>query len=172
MPTLSDLATGHWCRVREMRAGYGQPNRDTPGLPDDDHLTACMNISFEEDLELLDAAGFDLYIGNRRIDPQELRIQKVRSANLVEMIDACGDRSVVNTGILVACGVPDDPFLREIDNNNLLKIRTGKLNPVTGKFEKAKDHPKPDIAGVLRDVMEQTRHVDESHCRGEALQPQ
>ncbi len=65
------------------------------------------------------------------------------------MADALADISVVNYGAFVACGIHAEPVLLCVDENNLLKIRNGHTDE-HGKFQKPKDHPAPDIAGVLR----------------------
>lgn len=48
--------------------------------------------------------------------------------NLVETIDGCMDASVVIIGTLSALGIPDEPFLIEVDNNNLAKFGPGGLS--------------------------------------------
>jgi hypothetical protein len=75
--------------------------------------------------------------------------------NLVGIADGCADTSVVTIGTLSACGIKDNPLLEEVDGNNLGKfgpeaIANGAGYNADGKWVKAKNHPKPDIEGVLR----------------------
>jgi hypothetical protein len=40
-----------------------------------------------------------------------------------------------------------------MDTNNLLKIANRHTDPETGKFIKPKDHPAPNIAGILEKII-------------------
>lgn len=143
--------TDQWGRVRDMMRGFGQPTPDTPTMPADGRLQARSLLTVEEGLEWADACGVDVYVDNPNGGPpinlhgKKLRYVKTRPANFKLMMDAAGDIAVVNTGNFVECGVADVPILETIDANNLLKVANGKLNPDTGKFEKAPDHQPPDL---------------------------
>jgi predicted HAD superfamily Cof-like phosphohydrolase len=69
----------------------------------------------------------------------------------VEFVDGCLDLNVVCLGGLIASGLPDVAFRAEVDQNNLLKIANGHQDE-NGKFLKPKNHPAPDIAGILEAV--------------------
>lgn len=145
-------ATQHYARVREMMRGFGQATPDTPGLPDAATRMLRVRLLLEEVLELAAAAGVRVQAGSQ--GPPVRFEDLVFSASdappdLVQMLDAFCDISVVNTGGFVACGVPDGPLLAVVDQNNLLKIATGRLCAETGKFIKSPDHPPPDIAAEL-----------------------
>jgi predicted HAD superfamily Cof-like phosphohydrolase len=66
------------------------------------------------------------------------------------MADGLADTMVICAGGMAICGIADLPLLREVDDNNLLKLDTGYFDAERGKFIKAKNHPKPDIAKVLK----------------------
>ncbi|MBU2765842.1 hypothetical protein HAP94_06445 [Acidithiobacillus ferrivorans] len=73
--------------------------------------------------------------------------------DMAEFVDGVMDLNVVGLGGLVAAGVPDMALRREVDTNNLLKIANGHTDPETGKFIKPKDHPAPNIAGILEEIV-------------------
>jgi len=149
----------HESNVRSMMQGYGQATPDAPCIPDAKTLILRARLKLEETLEFFDAAGLRLDfvidgLTSERVKCDGLEQFRIEAdpehhPDLALMVDACADDSVVNTGTFVALGVKMQPALDAVDENNLLKIATGKKNPVTGKFEKAKDHPLTDFAKVL-----------------------
>lgn len=150
-------ATTHWRRVRQMMQGFGQAAPEALLLePSKELLLSRLKLNLEEVLEQVRDAGYVVQVASRDgVDGaplifEDLVLTSVRPPDLVKLLDGIANLSVTNTGFFVALGVPDSPFLEEVDANNLLKIATGKLNAETGKFEKAQDHPAPDIAGVIK----------------------
>lgn len=78
--------------------------------------------------------------------------------NMKETIDGCIDASVVVSGCLSACGVPDMPFIRHVDANNLTKFPFGKaILREDGKYLKPEGFVPPDIDGVLKQVISALR---------------
>jgi hypothetical protein len=71
---------------------------------------------------------------------------------MVELVDGCCDLSVVTIGTLSACGVSDDPFLMEVDQNNLDKFGDGHSYREDGKLIKPPDHQPPRIEELLEDI--------------------
>jgi len=69
--------------------------------------------------------------------------------DMTETIDGCCDISVVTTGTLSACGVPDEPFLNIVDKNNIDKYGPGCTIREDGKVIKPPGHKAPDIHGLL-----------------------
>ena len=70
---------------------------------------------------------------------------------MVEVIDGCCDISVVTIGTLISCGVPDESFLVEVDQNNLDKVKNGTIRD-DGKLIKPKDHKPPRIQEILDEL--------------------
>lgn len=155
----------HEQRVREMMNGFGQFGPDKPTVPDEKTRRLRCKLILEEALEFIKAAGFDVVIANPcrsatlpvtdySHEPSDqigsYTFQSTGSApDLVEMADGIADISVVTVGTAIACGIAIEPLLQLVDENNLLKIATGRKCPETGKFLKAPNHPKPDIAGEI-----------------------
>jgi predicted HAD superfamily Cof-like phosphohydrolase len=73
--------------------------------------------------------------------------------DLLETIDGCCDLSVVTVGTLTAVGIPDEPFLKLTDENNLAKFGPGHTIRADGKLIKPPGHRPPDIAGKLAEIM-------------------
>lgn len=144
--------TDHERRVISMMEAFGQNCPAYPTIADAAVRRLRVMLLLEEVIEYADAAGIDLLLpaGDKlhikRVTPV---CSETRTPDLAGMVDALGDISVVNTGAFVAHGVRMAPVLEMIDANNLLKYSTGKRNPDTGKFEKAPNHPVPDINLIL-----------------------
>lgn len=145
----------HEERVIKMMRGFGQNTPDSPVMPSPADRSRCFRLLLEEVLEYGAAAGFEavthsgdgqtLHIDDLAIMPTEWE------PALDQMVDACADISVVNTGAFAAMGVRMKAILELVDANNLLKIETGSLNPESGKFIKHPDHPKPDFAAAIQE---------------------
>lgn len=144
--------------------GYGQavPTAPTEPSPKDRELRARLII--EEALETCEKGlGVTICQEGTYLNFDAMSFKAEKPFDMIETVDGCADVSVVTIGTLAACGVADRPVLEEVDNNNLLKIATGSRDPVTGKFIKAKDHPAPDIRGVIKrqSMVEQSYSVTE-----------
>lgn len=143
----------HEARVIAMMRGFGQRTPDSPTLPNAQERERCFRLLLEEVLEYGVAAG--LAAVTHSGDGQTLVIEDIaifgtdEDPCLVDMVDACADISVVNTCAFAAMGVRMQPVLEVVDENNLIKIATGALDPITGKFQKHAAHPRPDFVSVL-----------------------
>lgn len=153
--TRSHLASPHFQRVQAAMYGFGQPTPDRPTCDSPLLWTQRFTMLMEEVMELADALGLRLQVGSYDdVKFESMRVSAIPGfvltmAALPSVLDAIADISVVNTGNFVACGVPDIPILECVDANNLTKIAGGKMNPETGKFEKAADHQPPRLDHVL-----------------------
>lgn len=143
----------HEARVITMMRGFGQNTPDAPTMPSTAERARCFRLLLEEVLEYGAAAGLEaathsgdgqiLHIDDLAILPTEWE------PSLHQMVDACADISVVNTCAFASMGVRMQPILELVDENNFLKISTGALDPVSGKFKKHPDHPKPDFETAI-----------------------
>ena len=157
--------TDHERRVMQLMQSFDQATPLLPRMPDEHTRKLRAALILEEALEFAQAAG--LYVSVKTVDgavtlstnrANNIDVAKegdffldagAAEPSLPLMIDACSDISVVMTGTFVACGVPVTPCLELVDSNNLLKIATGKLDPVSGKFIKAPNHPVPNYQHLL-----------------------
>jgi predicted HAD superfamily Cof-like phosphohydrolase len=146
----------HQCSVEVLLRGIGHQVPDCPQVPARKARLSQGRLLLEETLELLAEVGLELVLkeGQRNqplhfADFELICVAGDEAVQLPELIKELADVSVIATGFMSLCGVADMSVLQAVDNNNLLKIATGKRNPQTGKFEKAPGHPKPDIAACL-----------------------
>lgn len=72
--------------------------------------------------------------------------------DMVETIDGVCDLSVVGVGTLSAMGVPDLPFIRAVDANNLEKFAPGYSWRIDGKLQKPPGHKPPDLRRILENL--------------------
>lgn len=147
----------HQLDVETFLNGIGHSLPTTPKLADVSRLTAWGRMLLEETWEtIVDGLKTKIYVDpsvNIR-DPLDWRntaFSGLAYPDLQEIADGCADVIVIATGLMSLCGVADYWVLKEVDDNNLLKLRTGRMCPHTGKFLKAADHPKPDIMRRLID---------------------
>ena len=144
------LTSDHHQRVRAMTLGFGQKVRSKPGIPTESERERIVRLVFEEAFELAEAMGIWVcHDGSPISDSEVTCVCSTAKMDLVESADAFADLSVVVNSGMAACGIDAGPLLLEVDENNLLKIKNGYLDPESGKFIKPENHPKPDIAGVL-----------------------
>lgn len=132
--------TEHYDRVKRFMELAGQETPAYPAIPSEEVRKLRANLIMEEAAETVAALGFTVEYSFKP-DPD-------KKLDLVEIIDGCCDLSVVNEGTLIACGVPDRPFLEEVDQNNLDKIEKGTTRE-DGKLIKPPDHRPPDIRSIL-----------------------
>lgn len=97
----------------------------------------------------LDNSGGDITL----CDDDNLDFACEKSFDLIAAVDGCVDGSVVTIGTLSALGVPDQPFLELVDENNLAKFGPGGYRNEQGKWVKPPGHTPPDIAGLLARVI-------------------
>jgi predicted HAD superfamily Cof-like phosphohydrolase len=162
--------TLHWGMVHGMMRAFGQLTPDQPTEPDEKTRVLRARLIMEEALELIQkglgvevslVGGGEDWIEALHTDPtvplqfDRLSFEAKGKFDFIETADGCADLSVVNTGTLVACGLPDEELLAVVDDNNLAKVRNGRTDEF-GKFQKHPDHQPPDIAGWLQRVRERT----------------
>lgn len=143
----------HEERVITMMRGFGQNTPDRPTIPALQDRIRCFRLLLEEVLEYGDAAGLSAVThsgAGQTLHIDDLVVRPTEWEPVLEgMVDACADISVVNTCAFAAMGVRMQPVLELVDANNLLKIETGTLDPISGKFKKHPDHPKPDFESAI-----------------------
>jgi len=131
---------------REFMQGCGQVTRDTPGDPGIGTRLSQMKIIWEEIGELLVAMRIDVQDFGKYEEDLYVSLEPF---DLTETADALADIIYTCLGMANACGIAMKPVLDEVCENNLLKLKTGTMN-AEGKLVKHLEHPKPDIAGLLK----------------------
>lgn len=152
------MKTPHQIRVEEFLRGIGRDVPERPTAAAVELQVVWARLLLEETLEAILASGVRLSVkdaasalGFRELVYKDVGFHGVdgQPVQLAELAKELADVSVVATGYLSINGISDEPVLAAVDENNLLKVRTGRRNPDTGKFEKHPNHPKPDVQAVL-----------------------
>ncbi len=140
--------TDHYRRIVEfmMLAKQDVPSRP-PFIPDEKVRLLRARLIHEESTETIHGLGCYVVPGTG-----EVAISPVHEPDLVEIADGCADISVVTTGTLIACGIPDAALLELVDRNNLAKFGPGHLIRPDGKLIKPAGHTPPDVAGFLKEL--------------------
>lgn len=148
------MKSQHQLRVEEFMRRAEQAVPDKPTLPDAETRLARAKLIVEEMMETIEALGCDLVL-----DWAKERLVACLSdrykPDLIKIIDGCVDSNVVATGTLSACGVPDLPFVIEVDQANLRKFSGDAHRDANGKWIKPTGFVGPDIAGVLKQLGDQ-----------------
>ncbi len=158
----SSTSTEHYERVKTFMQLAGQDTPEYPTEPSLEIRKLRAKLILEEALETIEALGFEVVIYPNieltgTLSNEHYSIKKNNNDfNMTEVIDGCCDISVVTMGTLIACGVPDNPFLEEVDGNNLNKIRRGTIRE-DGKLVKPPDHKPPRIKEILEGLVENAK---------------
>ena len=165
------MKSAHQILVEQFMFHAKQEVPESPTIPDSKvrHLRA--RLILEESLETIRALGFAVtvpgFAGGHDIvlDSEDFSLSEFMAGpNLVDIIDGCVDISVVTTGTLSACGVPDMPFLDLVDGNNLSKFDPDKDGhwDEHGKWVRPSDHTPPDFSALLSDLFPNREVADDS----------
>ncbi len=143
------VKTPHQRRIEDFMRQGGQAIPDKPMLPDGGVLELRARLVLEEALEFVSACGCRAWINNITMSGT-VQVVFTGGADLVKITDGAGDLSVVSIGSLSACGISDMGVLKEIDENNLLKVADGVARDSGGKIQKpTQGWRRPELGKVL-----------------------
>lgn len=172
-----NATTDHYKNVRQFCKLANQAAPEVPTMPDRATAKLRAALILEEALETVRALGMDVVVftedeeilADKTIprfpttklaakEPQQFVgiVDLQRDIDLEGIADGCADISVVTTGTLVACGLPDKELLELVDQNNLDKFGPGHSYTPTGKLQKPPGHKPPNITGWLAAQRRQT----------------
>lgn len=126
------MESKHQERVREFMRLAGQDAPDSPVEPTEKVAELRSELLSEETKETItDGYGCEFYDARTgEVIPRDaikVRAKKEdgewRGPDLLAIMDGHADVSVVNVGGLIACGIMDEPLLKEVDDNNLKKFK-------------------------------------------------
>lgn len=104
-------------------------------------------LILEEAFKQLTALGLTAnYSGSGEIEEST-----VDPPSLTDFVDGCCDQIVVTLGGLSACGVPDQPCMKEVLRSNLTKI-PGMVIREDGKYLKGPNYVAPRLAELLSNL--------------------
>lgn len=140
------MKSDHQKRVEMFMKLAFQEIPPLPIMPSAEIRKFRASMILEEALETIRGLGFRVEKGD--LDG-ELTLEESGKPDMIEIVDGCGDISVVTIGTLSAMGVSDKPVLEAIDLNNLEKFGPGSFRRADGKWVKPATHQPPNIKGVL-----------------------
>lgn len=148
--------TEHQQRVESFMRLAGQEIPDKPTIPSEEVRLLRARLILEEALETIEAlgcrVGLDFGIDDDVLaDHSKYKIVRCGVPDLEQIADGVADISVVSIGTLSACGIADDPILREVDESNLRKFCAGGRLRDDGKWIKPTGWEPPKIAERLRE---------------------
>jgi predicted HAD superfamily Cof-like phosphohydrolase len=151
-------ASHHFQRVWEFMQKALQACRLLPEVPPLEERVLRAKLITEEALETVKALGFSPRVflkhagaGSVPVELNDMIFVPDREPSLEEIADGCADVMVVTTGTLIACGIPDLPLLKIVDENNLTKVGPGSKIRSDGKVLKPEGYvgPQKEIRALL-----------------------
>jgi predicted HAD superfamily Cof-like phosphohydrolase len=120
--------TPHYDRVKKFMEHANQDTPDKPCVPDEETRVLRAKLSVEEVLETTLALGTCVRVRSSNGEMVEVNkdtveiVPSIIRPDLEAIVDGFADISVVNAGMLIACGITDVAILQEVDKNNLAKF--------------------------------------------------
>ncbi len=149
-PTITEILDGtntseSYRVIKEFMQKAGQDTPETLTVPNEKVRKLRAKLILEEALETIwIGLGVAVYIETPDSNFHSIREEnldfKVMAngtdymVNIIELIDGCCDLQVVTKGTLIAFGVPDTPFQREVDKKNLEKFEVPRCPECNNKM--------------------------------------
>lgn len=149
-------STSKWYQdIREFMESGGQTVNDSPT-----HLSAAdselrARLILEEAFETCRALGvLVLNDEGEEIEFEDLQFHSANPTHMLALVDGCCDIVVVTLGTLVSAGLPDEPFMDEVNQNNLSKVKpVCKIE--NGKIQKPPGYQPPRLSDILLSLYSQ-----------------
>jgi predicted HAD superfamily Cof-like phosphohydrolase len=155
---FASFRSEHQKRIDRFMTLAGQNLPLLPTIPSLEIRKLRASLILEEALETIEALGIaiELKVNSKSTYLQhgDVEFAESKPFNMIQVADGCADVSVVNIGTLSACGIPDLPLLKLIDENNLAKFGPGGHRREDGKWIKPLNHQPPDVEKLLVDIRE------------------
>lgn len=137
--------------IREFMTAAGQtvPEKPEPLCEKDAVLRA--RLIMEEALETIHALGVEVHVNHHDDIPiamDNLDFYRVVPTHMLGAVDGCCDIIVVTLGTLVSLGLPDNPFMTEVNQNNLTKVKP-RVYIKEGKIQKPPGYQPPQLSKLL-----------------------
>ena len=129
-------------RLEEFQKAIGNPAPDRPSVPDAATLELRARLLHEEFAETLEA------LAELRADPD------VRGEAFAHLMRELADMLYVTYGMFAACGVDADAVFAGVHRANMHKAMGPRRSD--GKVLKPADWQPPDVAGVVKRLLEQS----------------
>ena len=129
-------------RLEEFQKAIGNPAPDRPSVPDAATLELRARLLHEEFAETLEA------LAELRLEPD------VRGEAFAHLMRELADMLYVTYGMFAACGVDADAVFAGVHRANMHKAMGPRRSD--GKVLKPADWQPPDVAGVVKRLLEQS----------------
>lgn len=158
------FTTPHYDRVKYFMQLANQATPEGAQYPDAKTRKLRAALILEEAFETIAALAVEVHISNGEstmvLEPGHEPDVEVKHAVkgfsrtaerelLTDLVDGCIDTDVVVTGTLISAGIPDEPFLELIDDNNLEKFGDGFAVRGDGKLIKSPLWTPPNVKGLI-----------------------
>lgn len=150
LPFVFEERSEFQLRVDQFMASAGQAVPPVPTPRDAETRLLRAKLILEEALETVQALGVAVDSRHHGVieEIDDLELQIVSEADMVDLVDGCCDLSVVTIGTLSAFGVADRGPMAEVCDANDSKIADGYRRE-DGKFCKGEGFRPPDIRAEL-----------------------
>jgi hypothetical protein len=140
----------HQQRVELFMHRAKQEVHPLPCIPSIPTRILRARLTLEEALELINALGCTVHCNGTEIrGPEQFMLEPCLKPNLLLVADGTADLSVINTGTMSSCGLPDIPLLSAVDANNLNKFGPGHSFRADGKLIKPPGHRPLNFIPIL-----------------------
>jgi len=155
METFARIKSNHQTMIENFMTHAEQDVPRIPTIPPLEVRLLRAKLILEEAVETIKGLGFKVTpaclnrVAHNGVRLDNCEFTAIYTPDLVEIVDGCGDLSVVTIGTLSACGVSDVSVLRIIDIANLRKFAPGSYRRADGKWVKPPGFTPPDIHNLL-----------------------
>jgi len=143
----------HYDSIKDFMESAGQVVPPEPTQLDATTAELRARLLLEETLETIRALGVEIHLAELGqehvpIEMEHLRLTSTVPCHTLAMVDGICDVVYVALGTLVSAGLPFDPFMDEVCENNLSKVRpVAKI--VNGKVVKPDNYQPPRLSEIL-----------------------
>lgn len=143
-------------KVKEFMEAGGQTVPDSPDQLSMEDANLRARLILEEAIETCIALGVTPRVNGEVLRMDSIQFESEYPQHIIGTIDGCCDLMYVTLGTLVSMGLPDDPFMTEVCDNNLTKVKP-TVRIVNGKIQKPPGYQPPDLGKVLDNILDETR---------------
>lgn len=149
--------TSGWYKdIRDFMEAAGQTVSYKPSQLSIQDAELRARLILEEALETCHALGVAVTLGEQEVTFEDLSFESVYPTHTLKLVDGCCDVIVVTLGTLVSAGIPDIPFMDEVNQNNLTKVKP-VCKIVNGKVQKPDNYQPPKLSDILMKLYEETQ---------------
>jgi predicted HAD superfamily Cof-like phosphohydrolase len=135
-------------QVKAFMEGAGQHVPDEPMQMDRSTAELRARLILEEAFETVAALGIEIECRGEITDFKDLKLYSTVPPHVLATVDGLCDIMYVTIGTFVSMGLPADPFMQEVCQNNMTKV-CPRAHIVAGKVQKPADYQPPKLSEIL-----------------------